>query len=314
MALMKIRLDPDSPVPLYHQIAEAIRYRVATGALAPGAPLPPLREAAELWGVNLHTARRAYAELARERLVETRPQTGTRVLGGAAVATRRARTSATSEFLARIVREAREAHGLTLDQLVAALGNAGAEDSAGVVHVVECSETQSTDLARQIEARWRVDARPWSLEWPGEPPPGPVVATYFHYNDVRCRWPARLATVRFVAIRPDPSLVERLAEGRIDGPPKEVTLCEREPAMAANIAADLTGILPPDRFRVVRRVADEPKSLLDRQDGGPVLFSPRVWGELDPAERANPRAVEVRYVLDRAELEALGDQFGWPPR
>ncbi len=28
---MKLRLDPASPVPLYHQIVEALRYRIATG-------------------------------------------------------------------------------------------------------------------------------------------------------------------------------------------------------------------------------------------------------------------------------------------
>jgi len=185
---MRIKLDFESPVPLYHQIAEAIRYRVATGVLAPGAPLPPLREAAELWGVNLHTARRAYSELARDRLVETRPQTGTRVVERPRTGAAAGRSAAVAEFVAGVVREARERHGLTLDQLVAALGNAGEAGGAGAVYVVECSETQSADLARQLEARWRVDARPWSLEWPDEPPPGPVVATYFHYNDVRGRW------------------------------------------------------------------------------------------------------------------------------
>jgi GntR family transcriptional regulator len=311
---MKLKLDFESPVPLYHQIAEAIRYRVATGSLAPGAPLPPLREAAGLWGVNLHTARRAYAELARDRLVETRPQAGTRVVARPHHSVSATRSVAAAEFLAGVVREARERHGLTLDQLVAALENVGAAASVGVVYVVECSETQSTDLARQLEARWRVDARPWSLEWQDAPPPGPVVATYFHYNDVRSRWPARLASVRFVAIRPDPSLADRLAEGRAGDRPIGVTLCEREPAMAANIAADLSSILPADRFRIARRLADEPKALLDRRGGGPVLFSPRVWGELGPAERANPRAVEVRYVFDPAELEALGTELGWPSR
>ena len=64
-------LDPGSPVPLYAQLAEAIRYRIATGALPAGAPLPPLREAAVQWGVNLHTVRHAYDVLARQGLVQT---------------------------------------------------------------------------------------------------------------------------------------------------------------------------------------------------------------------------------------------------
>ncbi len=309
---MKLKLDPDSPVPLYHQIAEAIRYRIATGSLAPDDLLPPLRTAAESWGVNMHTARRAYAELARSRLVESRPQSGTRVL--AQLRAPAARSAAVAEFLSRVVREAHERHGLTLDQLVTGLQNAASLGPSGVVHVVECSETQSEDLARQIEARWQVDARPWSLDRVDEPPPGPLVATYFHYNDVRARWPARLASVRFIAIRPDSGIADRLGAWREGDRPITVTLCEREAAMAANIEADLTTVLSPDRVRIVRRVADEPSALLEAEAAGPVLFSPRVWGELSPAERANPRAVEVRYVFDDVELDRLGSDLGWASR
>lgn len=310
--MLTLKLDPDSPVPLYHQIAEAIRYRIATGALGPGDVLPPVRVAAEVWGVNMHTARRAYAELARARLVESRPQSGTRVLAPAR--TPSVQSAAASAFLARVVREAREQHGLSIDQLVTQLQNSGSRAFADVVHVVECSETQAADLARQLEARWCVEARPWSLERAGEPPAGPLVATYFHYNDVRKRWPARLASVRFVAIRPDRRLVERIGAWRTDARQVTATLCEREPAMAANIEADLTSVLPPAGFRVERRVANEPGALLDDGGSGPVLFSPRVWGELSPAERAHPRAVEVRYVIDEAGIDAIGPEFGWPSR
>lgn len=307
-------------MPLYHQIAEAIRYRIATGVLAPGDLLPPLRAAAASWGVNMHTARRAYAELARARLVESRPQSGTRVLASARAPARTAgrspasRSAAVAEFLSGVIREARERHGLTLDQLISDLRNSGSFDGPGVVHVVECSETQATDLARQIQSKWRVDARPWSLERKDEPPEGPLVATYFHYNDVRGRWPGRLASVRFVAIRPDRGLVERLGAFRKGDRPVTATLCEREPQMAANIEADLRTVLPSETIKVVRRVAVEPGALLDAKGSGPVLFSPRVWGELSPAERAHPRAVEVRYVFDEAELDAIGPEFGWAPR
>ena len=314
--MLKLKLDPESPVPLYHQIAEAIRYRIATGVLAPGDLLPPLRAAAASWGVNMHTARRAYAELARARLVESRPQSGTRVLASARAPARAtaARSVVVAEFLSGVIREARERHGLTLDQLISDLRHSASFGDPGVVHVVECSETQATDLARQIQSKWRVDARPWSLDRTDEPPEGPLVATYFHYNDVRGRWPGRLASVRFVAIRPDRGLVERLGSFRKGTRPVTATLCEREPEMAANIEADLRTVLPSETIKVVRRVANEPGALLHGKGNGPVLFSPRVWGELSPAERAHPRAVEVRYVFDEAELDAIGPEFGWAPR
>jgi hypothetical protein len=46
----------------------------------------------------------------------------------------------------------------------------------------------------------------------------------------------------------------------------------------------------------------------------PVLFAPRVWGTLGQAERADPRALEVRYLFDRAELDVVGERFRWRPR
>ena len=67
--LMKMTLDPDSAVPLYHQITEALSYRIATGRIPPGQRLPSVREAATAWDVNMHTVRRAYGELSERGLV-----------------------------------------------------------------------------------------------------------------------------------------------------------------------------------------------------------------------------------------------------
>lgn len=65
--------------PLYLQIAESVRQEIAYGALAAGAPLPPLRAAADRWRCTVGTVQRAYAELAREGLVTARYGQGTRV-------------------------------------------------------------------------------------------------------------------------------------------------------------------------------------------------------------------------------------------
>ena len=47
---------------------------------------------------------------------------------------------------------------------------------------------------------------------------------------------------------------------------------------------------------------------------GPVLFSPRIWGKLTDAERADPRALEVRYVIDQHDLATLGLERRWQAR
>lgn len=309
---MHLRLDPASPVPLYHQLAEALRYQIATGAIAPGTVLPPLRRAAAEWGVNLHTVRHAYAVLAEQRLVRTQAPLGTVVLGASP-----ARGDDVDAFVAGVLREAAGSYGLSAAELQRrlALAAAAAESAEGTVHVVECSETQAEDLARQVEAAWRVRAVPWSLERAGEPPEGPVIATYFHYNDIRTRWRERFAAVQFASIRPDPALADELRPFAREGGATPVMLCERDDSMARNIAADLAAVLPPGLFTLETYVSDAPARALDAAgERQPVLFAPRVWGALSPDRRADPRAFEVRYRFDPQDLAAAGTRHHWTPR
>jgi GntR family transcriptional regulator len=309
---MNLHLDPASPLPLYHQLAEALRYRIATGALPPGTVLPSLRDAARQWDVNLHTVRHAYATLGELGLVRTEVPRGTVVLDG----NRRA-GGAAERFLSRMLHEARERFGLSLDEVRQRLTLLD-QDPGGAgetVHVIECSESQAADLAAQVRGRWNVEARGWSLERPGEPPPGPLVATYFHYNDVRTRWPERFASIRFVAIHPDPALAARVGQLRRGGRGRAtVFVCEREPAMAENIAADVRAVLASDRYLVKARVESSPgATLATAPKATPVLFAPRVWAALTPSDRADPRAMEIRYRIDPKDLAALGEQLGWSP-
>src|SRR5690349_7660175 len=76
---MLLRLNRSSPTPLYHQIVQAIRWRIGTGELHAGNPLPAVRDAADSWGVNYHTVRRAYQELAQLGWIETVHGAGTTV-------------------------------------------------------------------------------------------------------------------------------------------------------------------------------------------------------------------------------------------
>jgi GntR family transcriptional regulator len=337
---MKSRLDPSSPVPLYHQLAELLRYQMATGALAPGVVLPPLRQAAEQWGVNLHTVRHAYGKLAEAGLVQTTPPRGTIVLGDSRTTVDRSESAAWEsvaqettarevvspdhaelgpmDFIARVLREARERHGLSPEDVRRYLQrHAGSvtRTTQDVVHVIECSTSQALDLARQVEERWQVTAKPWSLERAGEPPAGTLVATYFHYNDIRARWPRRLAQVHFASIRPDPALAARIRAIAPEESRTTVILCERDVDSARNVAADLAVVLPSPSFDIRTLMATNPATALYTAGRTqPVLFPPRIWGSLGPAERADPRALEVRYLFDPAEIEAFGERFQWRAR
>jgi GntR family transcriptional regulator len=302
---MNERIDRQSPLPLYHQIAEALRNAIATGALAPGARLPPVREAARTWGAHLHTVRRAYGELQREGLVRVDGARGTHVIGGLDRAPVKAELDG---FLASCVRTARQQFGLgpgALGQLLAQRESAG---GAPRVHFLECSRSQAVGHCEELERAWRVRAEPLVLGETESLPAGPIVATYFHYNDVRQRWPQRLDEVRFVAIAPDPELLSRLPEAPA-GRRRRLLVCELDAGKAQNIAADLHNLFPAGAEQIEPRVLTSPDVLPRRRPEDVLLVAPRVWGLLP--ERQRGRVVPIRYSMRAHELEALGGALGW---
>ncbi len=70
-------LDPRSPVPLYEQIAAALRVAVASDELKAGELLPSVRQLAATLRVNPATVVQAYRDLEREGFVEMRHGAGT---------------------------------------------------------------------------------------------------------------------------------------------------------------------------------------------------------------------------------------------
>jgi GntR family transcriptional regulator len=72
-----LKLDPNSPVPLYHQIEQDLRQMMAVGILAPGDALPPETDMAEQYGVGRHTMRMALSRLVAGGLLARRAGRGT---------------------------------------------------------------------------------------------------------------------------------------------------------------------------------------------------------------------------------------------
>ena len=89
-----IVLDWSVDEPVYAQIARQIRAQIASGELAPGALLPPVRTIASDLGVNLNTVARAYRLLEAEGFVGIEHREGVRVLAPA----RRADRGAIDQF------------------------------------------------------------------------------------------------------------------------------------------------------------------------------------------------------------------------
>jgi GntR family transcriptional regulator len=78
--LLAIRIDADSPTPVYRQISDAIRPLLVAGALRPGDLLPPVRQLAIDLAVHFNTVAEAYRTLAEEGWLDLRRRRGALVI------------------------------------------------------------------------------------------------------------------------------------------------------------------------------------------------------------------------------------------
>ncbi len=80
---MFLRIDPTGAVPVSEQIAEQIRFAIATGRLRADEKLPSVRGLAKHLLVNPNTVAKVYRDLEREGTLRTRPGSGVFVAKGA---------------------------------------------------------------------------------------------------------------------------------------------------------------------------------------------------------------------------------------
>ena len=73
---MEFRIDPASRSPIYRQLTSQFREGVARGKLVPDERLPSVRELSRSLVVNPNTIAKAYTELERQGLLNTRPGLG----------------------------------------------------------------------------------------------------------------------------------------------------------------------------------------------------------------------------------------------
>ncbi|GAA2930581.1 GntR family transcriptional regulator [Microbacterium luteolum] len=121
---MLIRVDTDSPRPLYDQVAASVRSDILAGALVPGDRLPAARDVAEALDINQHTVLHAYQRLRDEGLVDLRRGRGAVIAASAAP-------------LAELAQD--------IDALVRRAGALGvsAETLAGIVHAHRDPRTET---------------------------------------------------------------------------------------------------------------------------------------------------------------------------
>src|SRR4029078_5227991 len=114
---MQIHISPGDGVPTYKQIVNQVKYLVASGRLAPGEELPPIRVLAERLLINPNTVARAYRELEMAGVVEKRSTAGTYVSDAGSPLARRARLKILTERIDALLAEARQL-GVGVDEVL----------------------------------------------------------------------------------------------------------------------------------------------------------------------------------------------------
>lgn len=103
-----LHISPHDGVPIYLQIVNQVKYLVASGRLAAGEELPPIRTLAEQLVINPNTVARAYRELEMAGVVTKRRTAGTYVSDAASPLARRERLKIITERIDALLAESRQ--------------------------------------------------------------------------------------------------------------------------------------------------------------------------------------------------------------
>jgi GntR family transcriptional regulator len=114
---MQLHISANDGVPIYLQIVNQVKYLVASGRLAPGAEMPPIRVLAEQMLINPNTVARAYRELETAGIVVKRRTAGTFVSDAGSPLARRERLRILSERIDALLAEAQQMN-VGLDEIV----------------------------------------------------------------------------------------------------------------------------------------------------------------------------------------------------
>ncbi len=120
---MHLRLDHSSGEPIYRQIVEQIKYRIAAGSLGGSDKLPSIRALAGQLKINSRTVVRAYEELAHANLVVMKQGQGVFVTDHREAVAKSIREKVIAEQVRRLLAEASRM-------------GAGSEEVAGILREV----------------------------------------------------------------------------------------------------------------------------------------------------------------------------------
>ena len=117
---MHIEISLQDGVPIYRQIANQVKYLVASGQLAADEELPPIRVLAEQLLITPNTVVKAYSELAAEGVVYKRRGAGTYVASATSPLARKEQRKILTQRADALLAEARHLN-FTFDEVLTLL-------------------------------------------------------------------------------------------------------------------------------------------------------------------------------------------------
>jgi GntR family transcriptional regulator len=123
---MHISLNHHSGDPLYRQIVEGVRLRIARGDLLPGSQLPSIRELADRLQINSRTVVKAYEELDRAGLVVMQQGRGVFVAATRSALPEEERRKRLHDLSLKLLVEASQV-GSSLDEVIEIIRSAAIE-------------------------------------------------------------------------------------------------------------------------------------------------------------------------------------------
>ena len=115
-------MEFEDNVPIYLQIVVLIKKRIIHGLLKPGDKIPSVRELAEEVKVNPNTISRAYQELERDKITETKRGMGTFISGDENMM-EAIRSEFSASMVTRFIRDMRET-GFSDEEILTLLASA----------------------------------------------------------------------------------------------------------------------------------------------------------------------------------------------
>ena len=104
---MLLDVQPDSPVPIYQQIVDQVIFGIAAGGISEGAMIPSVRDLAQRHLVHPNTVAKAYQELERMGVLESKRGRGMVVTAAAEDTCRTRRQAIVRERIRSALREAK---------------------------------------------------------------------------------------------------------------------------------------------------------------------------------------------------------------